>query len=462
MPTKDRTPVWLCVDEFRLLGPLEALVDGKPVRLAAAKPRALLALLLLHRNHVVPTERLIDGLWGDDPPARATKTLQVYISQLRKELGANRLVTRPPGYELRVLDGELDVDRFETQAAAAREALARGDAAAAADGLREALGLWRGPALREFRSEPFAEGAAHRLEEMRLAALEDCLYAQLEAGGAAAVIPDLETLVDAEPLRERPRELLMLALYRSGRQADALELYRRTRELYTRELGIEPGPSLRELERAMLLHDPSLQARRPQPTPPIPATPRPRRRRTLAILAGAGLLLAAALVTALFLRGGGSNSGSTAAPEDPQLRSFVYKLENFLAQSHDGRVEVKRAIAGALDCSVPAQVAAAQLDHVQRNRQSLLEQLAALQVPPGEAALRSSDLLQRASHASIKADWIYRDWLRARTSCPRASRAPAAARVADARATALKKRFLVAFDPLAEQFRRRVWRADEF
>jgi DNA-binding SARP family transcriptional activator len=451
------------VDEFRLLGPVEAVVAGRPVRLAAAKPRALLALLLLRRNEVVPTERLIDDLWGDEPPARATKTLQVYVSQLRKELGADRLVTRPPGYELRVADGELDLDRFEALAAAARGELARGNAGAAAAGLREALALWRGPALREFRAEPFAEGAAHRLDDMRLAALEDRLYAELEAGGDAAVIPDLEALVDAEPLRERPRELLMLALYRAGRQADALELFRRTRELYVSELGIEPGPSLRELERAMLRQDPALEAQSPPPgAPPTPSSARPRRRRTLALLAGAGCLIAAALVTALLLHGGGSSSGSTHSPQNPQLRSFVYKVENFLAQSSDGRGEIKRAIAGALDCSIPPQVAAAQLDHVQRNRQSLLEQLAALQVPAGDAPLHASDLLQRASHASIAADWIYRDWLRARTSCPRGSRLPARARAADARATRLKRQFLAAFDPLAKQFGRRVWRSDEF
>src|ERR671929_1285114 len=145
------------MDEFRLLGPLEAFVEGQPIRLAAPKPRALLALLLLNRNRVVPTERLIDELWGDEPPARATKTLQVYVSQLRKALGPERLVTRPPGYVLRVDEEELDVARFESLAAAAREQLSAGEARAAAQGPRDALRLWRGPALREFRAEPFAE-----------------------------------------------------------------------------------------------------------------------------------------------------------------------------------------------------------------------------------------------------------------------------------------------------------------
>ena len=145
------------MDEFRLLGPLEIVVGGNPVHLGAAKPRALLTLLLLQRNQVVSTDRLVDELWGDEPPARATKALQVYVSQLRKTLGPDRLVTRPPGYELRVGEGELDIDRFEQLAAAARERLAAGDAKAAVAGLREALALWRGPALGEFRSEPYGD-----------------------------------------------------------------------------------------------------------------------------------------------------------------------------------------------------------------------------------------------------------------------------------------------------------------
>ena len=453
------------MDEFRLLGPLEAVVGGSPIRLAAGKPRALLALLLLHRNEVVPTERLIDDLWGDDPPTRATKTLQVYVSQLRKVLGSERLLTRPPGYELRVADGELDLDRFETLTASARSDLADGDPESAAAGLQQALDLWHGPALREFRSEPFAAPAADQLEEKRLAALEDRIQAQLDSEAGAAVIPELDALVQEHPLRERPRELLMRALYASGRQADALELFRRTRELYVGELGIEPSPSLRELERAMLRQDPALAGGTPPRAAvaaPASAPPAPRRRRSLWALAAAGVLAVAALITALLVHGGDGSHSASSPRSDPQLRAFVYKLENFLAQSQDGRVAVTRAIAGALDCSLPPQVAAAQLDGVQRNRQSLLEQLAALHVPAGGAALRASDLLQRASHASIAADWIYRDWLRSQTTCPRGGRPPARARTADAHATALKREFLVVFDPLARTFGRRVWRAEEF
>jgi DNA-binding SARP family transcriptional activator len=437
------------VDDFRLLGPLEAVVDGNPVPLAAAKPRALLALLLLNRNRVVPTERLIDELWSDEPPARATKTLQVYVSQLRKVLGPERLLTRPQGYLLRIEPGELDLERFEELTADARDRLEQGDAVTARERLREALQLWRGS----------PEPVAARLDELRVAAEEDLLHAELESGEAARVIPELEDLVDAEPLRERPRELLMLALYRSGRQADALELFRRTRELFVNELGIEPGTTLRDLEGAILRHDPTLDT----PVRPRTAATAPAQSRRL--LVGAALLaiaVIAAIIGALLASDGGSGTHATTQREDTDLRAFVFKLENFLEQSHEGRVAVRRALAGALDCSLSPQVAAAQLDGVQQNRQSLLQQLAALHVPPGDEALRASDLLQQASHASISADWIYRDWLRTRTSCKPGQRLPAAAARASARATALKLRFLAAFDPLAQRYGRRIWQADQF
>jgi DNA-binding SARP family transcriptional activator len=451
------------VDEFRLLGPLEAVVGGEPIRLAAPKPRALLALLLLNRNRVVPTERLIDELWGENPPARATKTLQVYVSQLRKALGPERLVTRPPGYVLQVGEGELDVERFESLAAAAREQLSVGNARAAVAGLKEALALWRGPALREFRSEPFGEPAAARLEELRLDAVEDRLQAELDAGATAAVVPELEELVAAEPFRERPRALLMLALYRSDRQADALELYRRTRELFVDELGIEPGPVLQELERAILRQDSDLRLPAPPPLPreaeaPPPA---PRRRRLLFALAVLGAALVVGISVAALVRGGGSGDHQTTQG-DSALRVFVHRVEGFLDQSRTGREGVKIAIDGALGCRFSPAAATVKLDTVQRNRQSLLDQIAALHVPPGAEALRASDLLQKATAASIAADAVYQDWLRAKTSCSSLGRPPAAARTADVRATRLKQRFLVAFDPLARRFAQRVWTADEF
>ena len=425
------------MDEFRLLGPLEAMVDGTPVPLPAAKPRALLAVLLLNRNHVVSTDRLIDELWEDEPPAQATKTLQVYVSQRRKALGAERLVTRPPGYLIRVGAGELDLERFEQLVAEARNLPPRD----ARDRLSRALELWRGP----------PEPVVSHLDELRTAACEDWLHASVESGDA--VIPQLEKLVQREPLRERPRELLMLALYRAGRQADALELYRRTRELFVDELGIEPGPALRELEQAMLRQDTGLRLK-----PVARATPPRGRRRLWLGAAIAAVLIAAGTTAALLGRGGGHGSDST----NTQLRSFVYTLENFLAQSHDGRMQVTRVLTGAFDCSLTPEVAAAQLNSVQENRQSLLQQLAALHLPDGDTPLRAADLLQQASHASIAADWIYRDWLRTKTTCVRGSKPPAAARRADARATRLKRRFLAVFDPLARRFDRKVWRADEF
>jgi DNA-binding SARP family transcriptional activator len=443
------------VDEFRLLGPLEAVVDGTPVRLQAEKPRALLALLLLNRNRVVPTERLVDELWGEEPPARATKALQVYVSQLRKALGPERLVTRPPGYELRVDEGELDVARFESLVAAAREQLSAGNAKAAVQGLREALELWRGPALREFRAEPFAELAAARLEDQRLAAVEDRLQAELDSGEAPRAVPELEELVAAEPLRERPRELLMLALYRAGRQADALDLYRRTRDLFVNELGIEPGPGLRELEQAVLRQDTALRAppRRPRQPAPEPGAepPPPRRQWPLVVAALAAILLATGAVAGFLLRGNGNSEQQT----------FVVKLENFLHQSSDGRVQVRKAINGALGCRVSPAATETRLDSVTRNRQSLLDQLAALHVPPGREALRASDLLQKAIAASIAVDGVYRDWLRAHPKCPHGA-LPHALTAADARATTLKRRFLAAFNPLAARYGKRTWKADEF
>jgi DNA-binding SARP family transcriptional activator len=439
------------VDEFRLLGPVEAVVEGAPVQLAAAKPRALLALLLLQRNHVVSTERLIDELWADEPPARATKTLQVYVSQLRKALGPDRLVTRPPGYLLRVEPGELDLERFEQLLADGRKHLADGDATGARDELREALDLWRGP----------PEGPAARLEELRLAAHEDWLHAALESGQASSVIPQLEELVASQPLRERPRELLMLALYRSGRQADALDLFRRTRELFVDELGIEPSAALRDLEGAMLRQEPALELR--ARTPPVEAPERRRNRAWLLVVAAAAVVAVAGVTAALLVHdGGGTTSKTTIRRANPELRVFVFKLENFLEQSREGRVAVGRALAGALDCSLSPQVAAAQLDGVQQNRQSLLEQVAALHVPEGEDALSASDLFQRATRTSMSADQIYRDWLRDRTGCPRGSKLPAAARKADVRATALKRRFVRAFNPLAKKFGRQTWQADQF
>src|SRR5436190_2401109 len=446
--------------EFRVLGPVEASVDGEPIALPAAKPRALLAALLIDRNRVVSVSRLIDDLWGEVPPETAMKALQGYVSHLRKAIGPERLLTRSPGYELRVEDGELDLDRFERLAREGRELLAAGDSKAAAKRLGEALELWRGPPLAEF-SEPFARDAGARLEDERLAALEERIDADLALGRHARLIPELEQLVAQEPLRERPRAQLMLALYRSGRQADALELYRRTRETLSEELGIEPGLELQELERRMLQHDPELERPRSAPRPaedgaPVPISRRPQ----VLVLAALALAAVAAAIAAIALTVGGSSGNSSSA----ELRSFVDKLENFLVQSRDGRRTVAAAVGGASRCTLSPSAAVTRLNQVQRNRQSLLQQAAALAVPNTEQALRASDLLQQSIHASFTADGHYSDWLAGRKRCGGPGKSPelTAALAADAQATRTKRMFVAVFNPLARRFDRRTWAADEF
>jgi DNA-binding SARP family transcriptional activator len=243
------------VREYRLLGPLEATVDGERVAIPGAKPRALLVRLLLDAGRVVPADALVDAIWGDRPPASARKVTQVYVSQLRKALGADAIDTLPPGYVVRAQREEVDLGRFELLAEAARGAP---DPARRAQLLREALDLWRGPALAEFRREPFAQAAGQRLEELRLAALGRRIDAELELGRHAELVDELAALVEREPLREGPRRQLMLALYRSGRQADALAVYREGRRLLVDQLGIEPSPALQALERAILRHDAAL------------------------------------------------------------------------------------------------------------------------------------------------------------------------------------------------------------
>src|SRR5436309_10440671 len=212
--------------EFRVLGPLEVRDSGRSLPLAGAKQRALLALLLVNANHVVSRDRLIDELWGEQPPGTAVQSLQVYVSRLRKLLPPETLLTRPPGYLLELEDDELDLRRFERLLAAGRETLATGEAERAAHLLHDALALWRGPALAEFAFEPFAQAEIGRLEDLRLAAVEERIEADLALGRQADLIGELEALVAENPYRERLRGQLMLALYRSGRQAEALEAYR--------------------------------------------------------------------------------------------------------------------------------------------------------------------------------------------------------------------------------------------
>jgi DNA-binding SARP family transcriptional activator len=247
------------VVEFRILGPLEVVADGVGIALGGQKQRALLALLLLGRGDVVSTDRLVEELWGEAAPRTAHTSLQNFVSQLRKVLGSDVLETRAPGYRLRISPDQLDAARFERLLAHARE----GDAARRAKLLREALALWRGPPLADFAYEPFVQDEARRLEELRVVALEDALASEVELGRHADVVPELESLVRQQPLRERPRAQLMLALYRSGRQADALEAYHSARTVLVEELGIEPGPELQRLHASILRQESQLERSRP-------------------------------------------------------------------------------------------------------------------------------------------------------------------------------------------------------
>ena len=260
--------------EFGILGPLRVAGPGGEIPVAGAKRRALLAVLLLeHRDGVVSADRLIDELWGEHPPATAAKSLQVHVSQLRQELGEGQpIVTRPGGYAVELAPGALDLERFERHLDDARRLRAAGDQEGAAAELRAGLDLFRGPALSDVELLGRASSEGARLEGVRLAALEDRLELDLALGRHGEAIPELEALVGDHPYRERLHAHLMLALYRAGRQADALDAYRRARAALVDELGLEPGPELQRLEAAILAQDPALEsAERPAPKAPAPA-----------------------------------------------------------------------------------------------------------------------------------------------------------------------------------------------
>ena len=294
--------------EFRILGPVEVRDDGRLVRLGGGKQRAVLTLLLLNANRVVASERMIEQIWGELPPATAATALHGHISSLRKLLGPDVIATRPPGYVLETAIGELDLERFEWLQAEGRDALERGDPDRAAERLRTALELWRGEALSDIAFEPFAQTEAARLEGMRLDAVQDRIEADLATGHGPELVGELERLVAAEPLRERFWAQLMLALYRSGRQAEALDAYRRARQTLVSQLGIEPGPELRDLERRILAHDPALGR---GPRLPVPLRRAASTRPALALMAVAAL---GVIVTALLLFDG--SSGPTPVPAD--------------------------------------------------------------------------------------------------------------------------------------------------
>jgi DNA-binding SARP family transcriptional activator len=312
--------------QFGILGPLEVSDEGRRVEIGGHKQRALLASLLLHANEVVSLDRLIDELWGETPPPTAAKTLQAQVSRLRRSLNGDEdpavhmlgpLETRGHGYLLKVEPGQVDANRFQGILEEARRARAEGKPEEAAEELRRALALWRGPALAEFAYESFAQTEIARLDELQLTALEERIEADLTLGRHTELIGEVEALVARHPLRERLRGQLMLALYRSDRHAEALHVYQEFRLGLAEELGLEPSQGLQRLERQILEQDPELAA------PARKLRPGPARRRArLLVLAGAFLLAAAVgAVVVLLLRDGGSEpvtiAGGNAGALDP-------------------------------------------------------------------------------------------------------------------------------------------------
>jgi YVTN family beta-propeller protein len=308
--------------DYRILGPLEVCQDGRALDLSGDKQRAVLTMLLLNANQVVSADRLIDALWGERPPPTANKSLHVHVSRLRRALDTNGrspadpsdgvLVTRGHGYLLRVEPGELDLHRFRALFEEGREALAIGDAERAGRLLAAALALWRGPPLADFSYETFAQEAIAEVEELYLAAVEQRVEAELALGRHEQVIGELTTLVRRNPLRERLRAQMMLALCRSGRQTDALDVYQEFRRNMSEQLGLDPGPRLQQLHAAILRRDPSLEPPPaiPRALPPAPIAPprsaagHPTRRRLA--LGGLVLIGVAVAVAVLLPVGGGS------------------------------------------------------------------------------------------------------------------------------------------------------------
>jgi predicted ATPase/DNA-binding SARP family transcriptional activator len=317
--------------QFRVLGAVEAVGDDGPVALGGPKQRALLAVLLLNANKVLSRDELVDALWGEDPPRSAVSSLQVYVHGLRRVLGQERIERQGTGYRIQLAPDELDVARFERLVEQASGALGSGRAADAAGDLRRALELWRGEPLADLTEEPAYRKAAPQLAERRLRAVELLHDAELELGRHDDLVPELERLIALEPFRERLRAQHVLALYRAGRQADALAACRDARTLLLEELGVDPGPELQELERRILRHDPELAAPEAQ-TPPrlqLPTPPTPLVGRRLEVAAVAALLRdEVRLVTLTGPGGAGKTRLAVAAaaelgPELPDGAVFV-------------------------------------------------------------------------------------------------------------------------------------------
>jgi DNA-binding SARP family transcriptional activator len=318
--------------EFRILGPFEVAENGRSLPVGSGKQRALLVLLLLNAGEVVSTDRLIDALWGESPPASAANSVHIYVSQLRKLLGDGCLVTRGHGYVVVLEPGQLDLDRFEGLLDEGRKRLASGDAEGAAETLQAALGLWRGAPLLDVENEPFAQREIARLEDLRLAAQEARIEADLALGRHAELIGELDALTAANPLNERFWAQLMLALYRSGRQAEALGAYQKARRALAEEVGLAPGPELQRLEKAILAHDPLLELE--ERVAHAPAVPRKRMlRRGMVVAATVAVVAAAAIATAAVLRTheSGPVALSAIAPDsigivDPGANALVAEI----------------------------------------------------------------------------------------------------------------------------------------
>ena len=365
--------------EFRILGPLEAVDEAGPVRLGGPKQRATLAILLLNANRVVPVDRLADDLYRGAAPVTAVTQVQRQVSELRRLLGdASAIETRAPGYVLRVAPEQLDLHRFERRAELAAEVSARGDPQRASELLREALGLWRGDALADLADEPFARAAIERLEEIRIAALERRIDAELALGRHAELVGELQELSAAHPLGERFHRQLMLALYRSGRQTEALDVYRVTREALAGEFGIEPTPALRSLERAILTQDPSLELAAPaarvaatESLRPLLVLPSDERAATALLSIAAPLARPSReLVVARLLtddRGLGAEAAalnSIRASVELDVRTAVFTTEALaddaarLASTSDAALVLLDAPAGIEDAKLPGELAA--------------------------------------------------------------------------------------------------------
>jgi DNA-binding SARP family transcriptional activator len=313
--------------EFRILGPTEAWNDGGQLPLGGPKQRAVLAVLLLDAGRVVSSDRLIDLLWGEHPPPTAATSLHNFISRLRKLLGADVVVTKAPGYRLEIEPQQLDLERFRQLVEDAKQCPPQKGAMK----LREALALWRGPPLADLAFEFFVGREASRLEELRLAALEDRIDADLECGRHAELVGELESLVQDHPLRERLHGLLMLALYRSGRQAEALAVYQEARRRLVDELGIEPGSPLQRLHGAILRHDSRLEGAPQRPRhgdelPPVhryAPTRRAPRRAAAVVVTGIALALGfgAAIAVIRLIESDGAQRTFAAAPRTDSAKT---------------------------------------------------------------------------------------------------------------------------------------------